>query len=36
MEFAVVNLKAGYPEFLQEFRQFFPDLQSYVQGNFEV
>lgn len=36
MELAVVNLKAGYPEFLQEFRQFFPDLQSYVQGNFEV
>jgi acyl carrier protein phosphodiesterase len=36
MEFAVVNLKAGYPEFRQEFRQFFPDLQSYVQNNFEV
>jgi len=36
MELAVVNLKAGYPEFRQEFRQFFPDLQSYVQRNFEV
>ena len=36
MEFAVVNLKAGYPEFRQEFKQFFPDLQVYVQSNFEV
>jgi len=36
MELAVVNLKAGYPEFRQEFRQFFPDLQSYVKSNFEV
>jgi acyl carrier protein phosphodiesterase len=36
MEFAVVNLKAGYPEFLQEFRQFFPDLQSYVKSNFDI
>ena len=36
MEFAVVNLKAGYPEFNQEFRQFFPELQSYVKNNFEV
>jgi acyl carrier protein phosphodiesterase len=35
MELAVVNLKAGYPEFQQEFRQFFPDLQTYVQNNFE-
>ena len=36
MEFAVVNLKAAYPEFHQEFRQFFPELQSYVQSNFEI
>jgi acyl carrier protein phosphodiesterase len=36
MELAVVNLKAGYPEFKQEFRQFFPELQSYVKNNFEV
>jgi len=36
MELAVVNLKAGYPEFHNEFRQFFPDLQSYVLTNFEV
>jgi acyl carrier protein phosphodiesterase len=36
MEYAVVNLKAGYPEFGQEFRQFFPELQSYVHHNFEV
>jgi len=34
MEHAVVNLKAGYPEFGHEFRQFFPDLQSYVKNNF--
>jgi acyl carrier protein phosphodiesterase len=36
MELAVVNLKAGYPEFRQEFRQFFPELQSYVNTNFDV
>jgi acyl carrier protein phosphodiesterase len=36
MELAVFNLKAAYPEFRQEFRQFFPDLQSYVINNFEV
>jgi len=36
MELAVVNLKAGYPEFNEEFRQFFPDLQSYVQNNYNV
>ena len=36
MELAVVNLKAGYPEFRHEFRQFFPELQSYVNNNFEV
>ena len=36
MEFAVVNLKAGYPEFRHEFREFFPELQSYVNSNFEV
>ena len=36
MELAVVNLKAGYSEFNQEFRQFFPELQSYVKNNFEV
>jgi len=36
MELAVVNLKAGYPEFNQEFRQFFPELQSYVKNNFEI
>ncbi len=36
MELAVVNLRAGYPEFRQEFRQFFPDLQSFVQNNFEI
>jgi acyl carrier protein phosphodiesterase len=36
MELAVVNLKAGYPEFRHEFRQFFPELQSYVQKNYKV
>jgi len=36
MELAVVNLKAAYPEFRHEFRQFFPELQSYVNNNFEV
>lgn len=36
MELAVINLKAGYPEFRIEFQQFFPDLQSYVQNNFEI
>jgi acyl carrier protein phosphodiesterase len=36
MELAVVNLKAGYPEFGNEFRQFFPELQSFVNNNFEV
>jgi acyl carrier protein phosphodiesterase len=36
MELAVVNLKAGYPEFNQEFRQFFPELQLFVKNNFEV
>lgn len=36
MEQAVVNLKAGYSEFESEFRQFFPDLQLYVQNNFEI
>jgi acyl carrier protein phosphodiesterase len=35
MEFAVANLKSGYTEFGDEFRLFFPDLQSYVQENFE-
>jgi acyl carrier protein phosphodiesterase len=36
MELAVVNLKAGYLEFRQEFRQFFPDLQSFVRNNFDI
>ena len=36
MEHAVVNLKAGYAEFNEEFRQFFPDLLSFVKNNFEV
>lgn len=36
MELAVVNLKAGYPEFRHEFRQFFPELQLYVNSNFEA
>ena len=36
MELAVVNLKAGYPEFRHEFRQFFPELQSFVISNFEI
>jgi acyl carrier protein phosphodiesterase len=35
MEFAVANLKSGYTEFSNEFRLFFPDLQSFVQENFE-
>ena len=36
MENAVVNLKAAYPEFNLEFRQFFPELQAYVKDNFEI
>lgn len=36
MEFAVANLKSDYEEFGNEFRLFFPDLQSYVQNNFEL
>lgn len=36
MELAVANLKAGYLEFRNEFQQFFPELQSYVNKNFEV
>lgn len=36
MELAVVNLKAGYPEFRHEFRQFFPELQLHVNSNFEA
>ena len=36
MENAVVNLKASYPEFNLEFRQFFPELQAYVKDNFEI
>lgn len=36
MELAVVNLKAGYQEFRQEFMQFFPELQLFVNTNFEV
>ena len=36
MELAVVNLKSGYPDFRNEFRLFFPELQSYVQSNFDV
>jgi acyl carrier protein phosphodiesterase len=36
MENAVVNLKSGYAEFESEFRQYFPDLQLFVQSNFEV
>ncbi len=36
MEDAVVNLKAGYPEFREEFMEFFPELQLYVRNNFEA
>ncbi len=36
MELAVVNLKAGYPEFRNEFRQFFPELQAFVKENFDL
>jgi acyl carrier protein phosphodiesterase len=36
MEMAVTNLKAGYPEFREEFKTFFPELQSYVTRNFNV
>jgi hypothetical protein len=36
MELAVVNLKSGYQLFEQEFRQFFPELQYYVNSNFEI
>lgn len=36
MEQAVGNLKAGYPEFRQEFREFFPDLQFFVKTNFDI
>ena len=36
MELAVVNLRAGYPEFRNEFRQFFPELQTYVENNFDI
>lgn len=36
MEFAVESLKSGYTEFRNEFREFFPDLQAYVEKNYEV
>ncbi len=36
MEFAVENLKAGYTEFGQEFRQFFPELQKFICENFDI
>jgi acyl carrier protein phosphodiesterase len=36
MEYAVANLKAEYVEFGNEFRMFFPDLQQFVQKNFNV
>jgi len=36
MEVAVVNLKAGYREFMEEFKEFFPELQQFVHDNFEV
>jgi len=36
MEYAVANLKSDYEEFGNEFRLFFPELQSYVQNNFEL
>lgn len=36
MENAIVNLEAGYAEFGNEFRQFFPDLQSFVKNNFDL
>jgi acyl carrier protein phosphodiesterase len=35
MEFAVSNLKSGYIEFGNEFRSFFPELQMFVNENFE-
>lgn len=36
MEYAVKNLKTGYQEFEEEFRQFFPELQLYVRDSFDV
>lgn len=36
MENALVNLEAGYTEFGNEFRQFFPDLQLFVKNNFDL
>ncbi|MEI6061849.1 MAG: ACP phosphodiesterase [Bacteroidota bacterium] len=36
MELAVINLKAGYTEFRHEFNQFFPDLQQFVNDNFDL
>lgn len=36
MEHAIVNLEAGYTEFGNEFKQFFPDLQLFVKDNFEL
>jgi acyl carrier protein phosphodiesterase len=36
MELAVVNLRASYSEFENEFRQFFPELQEYVNTNFPM
>ena len=36
MELAVVNLRAGYQEFREEFMEFFPELQFFVRENFEV
>jgi acyl carrier protein phosphodiesterase len=36
MELAVVNLKASYPHFESEFRQFFPELQLFVSNNFDI
>jgi acyl carrier protein phosphodiesterase len=36
MEVAVVNLKADYKEFREEFMEFFPELQLFVRENFEA
>lgn len=36
MEMAVTNLKASYPHFENEFRQFFPELQLFVANNFDI
>jgi len=36
MELAVINLKAGYIDFRKEFDDFFPELQVFVEQNYDI